>query len=358
MTEVTAPTTAPAAGGASALAPADEVVIHTSGLTKRYGARIAVDALDLEVRRGEIFGLLGPNGAGKTTTVLMLLGLTEPSAGDVTVAGFDPRREPLQVKRRVGYLPDSVGFYGALTGRENLRYTARLNGMGGRAAESRIDDVLGHVGLADRADDRADAYSRGMRQRLGLADALVKDPQILILDEPTTAIDPIGVVEILDLIRRLARDQGFAILLASHLLDQVQSVCHRVAIFDRGRIIGHGTVDDLAAEFGEATDRLEVGVETGDGAGAIAARDLILGVDGVIAAEPLEESPGRVAWRVGIDPSRGERAVGRDVIDRLLGAGVRLERFGRSRPSLEHIYRRAVERLADPAAPGGGGSPS
>src|SRR5439155_478141 len=144
--------------------------------------------------------------------------------GGIIVAGFDPRRESLQVKRRVGYLPDSVGFYGNLTGRENLRYTAQLNGIPTRIARSQIDQVLEQVGLTDRADDRTDAYSRGMRQRLGIADALVKDPEILILDEPTTAIDPIGVAEILDLIRGLARDSGIAILLASHLLDQVQTV--------------------------------------------------------------------------------------------------------------------------------------
>ena len=325
--------------------PADDVVIDARGLTKRYGDRVAVDGLDLEVRRGEIFGLLGPNGAGKTTTVLMLLGLTEPSAGNVTVAGYDPRRESLQVKRRVGYLPDSVGFYGALTGRQNLRYTARLNAIPGRAAEAKIAHVLEQVGLTGRADDRTDAYSRGMRQRLGIADALVKDPEVLILDEPTTAIDPIGVVEILDLIRRLARDSGLAILLASHLLDQVQSVCHRVGIFHQGHVIGLGTVDELAVEFGETTDRLEVAVE-GDAAEVAQVQAMLLSVPGVTGAESLQESPGRTAWRLALDPARGAREVGRDVIDQLLAANVRLERFGRSRPSLEQIYRRAAERVA------------
>ena len=184
-----------AAGGA------DEPVIRTRRLTKRYGPLTAVDNLDLEVHRGEIFGLLGQNGAGKTTTILMLLGLTEPTSGEARVMGLDPEREPRQVKRRVGYLPDAVGFYGGLTGRQNLRYTANLNGLRRAAAESAMDDVLEQVGLSDRADDRVDTYSRGMRQRLGIADALVKSPDLLILDEPTTSIDPIGVVEILDLLR-------------------------------------------------------------------------------------------------------------------------------------------------------------
>ena len=179
--------------------------IRTRGLTKQYGDLVAVDQLNLEVHAGEIFGLLGQNGAGKTTTILMLLGLTEPTDGEARVVGLDPARNPLEVKRRVGYMPDSVGFYTDLTGRENLRYTARLNRIPDDQAESTIDEVLEQVGLTERADDLTDTYSRGMLQRLGIADALVKDPDVLILDEPTTAIDPLGVVEILDLLRRLVR---------------------------------------------------------------------------------------------------------------------------------------------------------
>jgi ABC-2 type transport system ATP-binding protein len=327
-----------------------DAVIQTVRLTKRYGARTAVDALNLTIGRGEIFGLLGPNGAGKTTTVLMLLGLTEPTSGEVRVLGLDPTRNALHVKRRVGYLPDNVGFYGNLTGRENLRYTARLNGIRDRDANPRIDDTLAQVGLAGRADDRADSYSRGMRQRLGIADALVKDPEILILDEPTTAIDPIGVVEILDLIRRLARDRGFAILLASHLLDQVQSVCNRVGIFHQGHVIGQGSVEELAAEFGEAGDRLEVGVERPAGVDMATVRGVLAAVPGVASVEPLEEIAGHESWRVAVRPSADEREVGRAVVDRVLAEGYRLERFGRARPSLEQIYRRAVERQGVAAA--------
>jgi ABC-2 type transport system ATP-binding protein len=324
--------------------PDPDAVIRTARLTKRYGSRTAVDALDLEVRRGEIFGLLGPNGAGKTTTVLMLLGLTEPSFGRVEVLGLDPTRNPLHVKRRVGYLPDNVGFYGSLTGRQNLRYTARLNGIRDRDADPQIDQVLAQVGLSSRADDRADSYSRGMRQRLGIADALVKDPEILILDEPTTAIDPIGVVEILDLIRGLARDRGFAILLASHLLDQVQIVCHRVGIFHQGHVIGQGSVEELAAEFGESGKRLDVGIEPRDDVAPAAVRATLAAVPGVIAVDPLDDLPGRQSWRLTIAPTSDEREVGRAVIDRVLAAGYGLDRFGAARPSLEQIYRHAVER--------------
>jgi len=220
--------------------------IHTVGLTKRYEEATVVDGLDLEIPTGEVFGLLGPNGAGKTTTILMLLGLTEPTAGTMEILGLDPRRHPLEVKRRVGYLPDAVGFYDDLTGRQNLRFTARLNHID--EMEDTIERLLVEVGLAHAADQPAGEYSRGMKQRLGLADALVKDPSILILDEPTTAIDPEGVAEILDLIRRLAVEEEVTVLLSSHLLNQVQAVCDRVAIFVAGSVVAQGTPHDLAAE--------------------------------------------------------------------------------------------------------------
>ena len=186
----------PAAGTRAESDSADTIRIKTKGLTKLYGDLVAVDHLDLEVHAGEIFGLLGQNGAGKTTTILMLLGLTEATEGTARVVGLDPVRGPLEVKRRVGYMPDSVGFYGDMTGRENLRYTAKLNRIDRVTADDTIEVVLDQVGLTERADDQVDTYSRGMLQRLGIADALVKDPDVLILDEPTTAIDPLGVVEI------------------------------------------------------------------------------------------------------------------------------------------------------------------
>jgi len=220
--------------------------IRTVGLTKHYDEVAVVDGLDLDIETGEVFGLLGPNGAGKTTTILMLLGLTEPTAGSMEVLGLDPRRHPLEVKRQVGYLPDAVGFYDDLTGRQNLKFTARLNHI--EDADARIDALLVQVGLELAADQPAGEYSRGMKQRLGLADALVKEPSILILDEPTTAIDPEGVAEILDLIRELAVQEGVTVLLSSHLLNQVQAVCDRVAIFVDGAVIAQGRPHDLAAE--------------------------------------------------------------------------------------------------------------
>jgi ABC-2 type transport system ATP-binding protein len=240
-----------------------EPAIVTSGLTKRYGDLVAVDHLDLQVRRGEIFGLLGPNGAGKTTTILMLLGLSEPAEGEARVAGLDPTRQPLEVKRRVGYLPDNVGFYPDLTGRQNLRYTAGLNRIPREAAEARIQIVLERVGLSEVVDKAAGAYSRGMRQRLGIADALIKEPEILILDEPTVGIDPEGVQEMLDLIGGLARERQVTVLLSSHLLYQVQAICDRVGIFVDGKLIAHGPVQELANRLGGKRVVLEVGTTAG-----------------------------------------------------------------------------------------------
>jgi ABC-2 type transport system ATP-binding protein len=229
--------------------------IRSKGLTKTYGEHTVVDRLDLEIEAGEVFGLLGPNGAGKTTTILMLLGLVQPTKGTIKVLGLDPRRNPLEVKRHVGYLPDAVGFYDSMTGRQNLRFTARLNGLDDY--EGHIESLLDLVGLADAADQAAGEYSRGMKQRLGVADALVKGPSVLILDEPTTAIDPEGVVEMLALIQRLAKDEGVTVLLASHLLHQVQTVCDRVAIFVDGEVVAQGTPHDLAAVDETAKVRVE-----------------------------------------------------------------------------------------------------
>lgn len=243
-------------------------LVRADRLTKQYGDLVAVDELTLELQPGEIYGLLGPNGAGKTTTILMLLGLSEPTSGSATVVGLDPSRSPLEIKRRVGYLPDAVGFYGRLSGRENLRYTARLNGIHSADVEGRIDGVLGDVGLTDASDRPTDAYSRGMLQRLGIADALIKQPNVLILDEPTTAIDPAGVADLLALVRRLVAERGIGVLLSSHLLAQVERLCDRVGIFSRGRLVAEGTVAELARRAGdERLDLDEVYRRLGAGSG-------------------------------------------------------------------------------------------
>ena len=316
--------------------------IVTRGLTKRYETLTAVDRLDLEVHGGEIFGLLGQNGAGKTTTILMLLGLTEPTEGKARVVGLDPARRPLEVKRRVGYLPDAVGFYGNMTGRQNLRYTARLNGLDRRDAERQIGAVFEQVGLSDRADTKADTYSRGMLQRLGIADALVKEPAVLILDEPTTSIDPFGVVEILDLLRGLVRERGMAVLLSSHLLSQVQSVCDRVGIFAAGRLIGQGSVEDLATTFGDDTSHVEVGLELGAPAEAERAAAILAGIDGVTSVAPPASAAD--VWRLDVQPAAEGGRVRQAVLAACAANGLTLTSLRAIVPSLDEIYRRAVVR--------------
>jgi ABC-2 type transport system ATP-binding protein len=311
----------------------DPVTIQTVGLTKRYGDHTVVDSLDLEVRQGEVFGLLGPNGAGKTTTILMLLGLTEPSAGSVQVLGLDPTRNPLEVKRRVGYLPDAVGFYEQMTGRENLRYTARLNRIEPGQAEGRIERLLTEVGLADAADRPAGTYSRGMRQRLGIADALVKEPEVLILDEPTAAIDPEGVIEILGLIRRLADEQGVTLLLSSHLLRQVEEVCDRVAIFVDGKVVASGAPHELAATSSGDWERLELGID-GD---PTQVEDLLRGLAEVTEVQRHPRRPGM--WELTV--ASGATA---PVVAALTGAGLAVWHVNRLSDELDEIYRRYFQR--------------
>jgi ABC-2 type transport system ATP-binding protein len=230
----------------------EPTVIETSGLTKRYGRQVVVESLTLTVREGEIFGFLGPNGAGKTTTILMLLGLSEPTAGTVRVCGIDPTREPVRVKRIVGYLPENVGFYDDMTAVQNLLYVARLNGIPDREARPKIAGLLERVGLATDAHKRVGAYSRGMRQRLGIAEVLLKDPRLVILDEPTLGLDPDGTLRMLDMIRTLSRERGLTVFFSSHLLDQVERISDRVGILLRGRLVAAGTVDELARRaFGD-----------------------------------------------------------------------------------------------------------
>jgi len=221
-----------------------EPIIKLRDLSKKYGSHIAVDGLSLDIKPGEIFGLLGPNGAGKTTSILMMLGLAEPDSGQATVCGYDATRNPIYVKSKVGYMPDNVGFYPHMTGMENLIYIARLNGLDEPGIEKRVKTVLDLVGLKAAAEKRTATYSRGMKQRLGLADVLIKAPELIILDEPTLGIDPVGVREFLDLIKRLREEQGLTVLLSSHHLHQVQQVCDRVGIFVGGKLLAQG---DLAA---------------------------------------------------------------------------------------------------------------
>jgi len=233
-----------------------EYVIETEGLTKTYGSQVAVNNLTMTIKEGEIFGFLGPNGAGKTTTILMLLGLTEPTSGKARVCGFDPKRDPIRVKERVGYLPENVGFYDDMNAKENLRFVARLNRIPDRVSGPKIDALLATVGLEDEAAKKVRAFSKGMRQRLGIAEVLVKEPKIVFLDEPTVGLDPDGTNRMLEMIHSLSRDKGITVFLSSHLLDQVQRISDRVGIMIKGNLVAAGPMDELARE--------KLGVETAE----------------------------------------------------------------------------------------------
>ena len=223
-----------------------QIVIETEGLTKKYGNQIAVNNLHLQIREGEVFGFLGPNGAGKTTTLLMFLGLTEPTSGKVSVIGFDPTRDPFHVKEKVGYLPENVGFYDDMDARQNLQYIARLNRIPDKISAGRIDESLKVVDLFEEVGKKVGTYSKGMRQRLGIAEVLIKEPKLIFLDEPTIGLDPDGTNRMLDLIHSLSREKNITIFLSSHLLDQVQRICDRVGIMIKGDLVAMGPIEELA----------------------------------------------------------------------------------------------------------------
>jgi ABC-2 type transport system ATP-binding protein len=315
----------------------DDLVIEAKGLTRRYGRlpTFAVDHIDLAIRRGEIFGLLGPNGAGKTTTILMILGLTESTEGTISVLGHDPLREPLRVKRRVGYLPDAVGFYDNLSARENLIFTARLAGIAKAETTRRIEESMARVRLSDVLDKRVSTYSRGMRQRLGLAEILMKRAEIAILDEPTSGLDPHATFELLEMIRELKSD-GVAVIISSHLLDRVQSVCDRVALFSRGKIAMQGSVEELGEQvLGTRHDLL---VEA-DAAADLAER--LRKIEGVSAVETPEDRRGLMV--------RADRDVTAEVVAETMRDGGRLRQLRAIEPSLEAIYNRYFEGVKDAA---------
>jgi ABC-2 type transport system ATP-binding protein len=236
-----------------------QVVVETVDLTKNYDKTTVVDRLNLRIEEGDIFGFLGPNGAGKTTTILMLLGLTEPTSGTVHIYGYNSTREPLKVKRITGYVPEKVGFYEDLTASYNLAYTARLNGLSEDVVTKRVKESLDTVGLSDKAEQLVGTFSRGMKQRLAIADILVKRPKVAILDEPTSGIDPEGIVQMLDMIIDIAKERNMTIIMCSHQLYQVQRICNRVGILVNGKLVIEGLLDQLGREaLGGGRVRIEV----------------------------------------------------------------------------------------------------
>lgn len=309
----------------------DQAIIRIQGLTKCYGEKTAVSDLNLEIRRGEIFGLLGPNGAGKTTTTLMLLGLTEPDEGAAWIDGRDCIREPIAVKQITGYLPDNVGFYADMTGRENLRFTGRLNGLPNTVIEQRIDDLLEKVGMTYAADQKAGTYSRGMRQRLGIADVLMKDPKVVILDEPTLGIDPEGMRELIRLIRRLAEEDGRTVLISSHQLHQIQQICDRVGLFVDGRLIACGRIEELAKQMQQE------GCYVLEAAALPDNEELLNMLRGLGNVKQVEREGEVFVIRSGSD-------VKRELIRKSLDSGFTLTHLRQRGNDLDEIYRRYFEK--------------
>ena len=266
---------------------AKQPVVETIDLTKTYANTTVVDRLNLRIEEGDIFGFLGPNGAGKTTTILMLLGLTEPTSGTARICGYNSTREPLKVKRLTGYIPEKVGFYEDLTAGYNLIYTGRLNGFPDKVVRKRVSEALDIVGLSESADQMVGEFSRGMKQRLAIADILVKMPKVAILDEPTSGIDPQGIVHMLDLIAKISKEKKMTVIMSSPQLYQVQRICKHVGILSQGKLVTEGSLDQMEREApGGGRFRIEIKlVEI-----TSALIDCIKRIKGVTSVERREDS--------------------------------------------------------------------
>jgi len=223
-------------------------LIEIKNLTKMYGNFKALDGLSLTVEENEVFGYLGPNGAGKTTTINLMMGMLQPTSGSIRIANIDVERDPLKVKKICGYLPENVGFYDHLTARQNLLYFSEFYGFGRQEALKIIDDLLELVGIPDAADRKVGEFSKGMKQRLGLAQALLNDPKIVFLDEPTSGLDPQGAADFREIIRRLKKE-GKTIFFSSHILSEVKEVCETVGIINKGKLVAKGRIEEFNKSF-------------------------------------------------------------------------------------------------------------
>jgi ABC-2 type transport system ATP-binding protein len=307
-------------------------VVETSGLTKRFGDRVAVDDVDLHVPRGSAFGYLGPNGAGKTTLIRMLLGLTGATSGTMHLLGRRVPAERAAALARVGAIVEEPRFHGHLPGRETLTVIAAAREP---EAHDRIDGALTRVGLSQRADERVKRYSLGMRQRLGVARSLLADPELLILDEPTNGLDPAGMREFREMIRGFVAE-GRTVLLSSHLLDEVEKICDAVAIVDRGRVVMQGSIADLA-RGGTQT----ILIATSDQQRALA----LLAENRAVASAVAEADGIRVSLRPDVDTRPAADDLGR----RLVHAGLAIRRFEPARASLEQRFLEITSRLEEAA---------
>jgi len=318
------------------LAAGSRWAVQTHGLTKRFGAKTAVNGVELLVPRGSAFGYLGPNGAGKTTLIRVLLGLTHADAGTMSLLGYPVPRHRDAALARIGAIVDEPRFYSHLTGRQNLRLLAAAREP---AAQDRIGPVLERVGLAHRADDRVSKYSMGMRQRLGIAACLLPDPQLLILDEPMNGLDPAGIAQIRDMILSLVAE-GRTVVLSSHLLDEVERTCDAVAIVDRGSIIAQGPISELLAG---ALIALQVECSEPGRAGA-----LITGAPlGITLGARIEAVPSALGLEITLPGGTGRDVIAE--INRVLVAGgISVYRLQPASTTLESWFLQVTSRLGDP----------
>ena len=319
------------------------VVIETRKLAKTYGPVAALKPLDLSVREGSIFGFLGPNGAGKTTTMKLLLGLVRPTAGSGTIFGNDIVTENFEIRRKVGYLAQGPRYYGHMTARQTLRFVARFFYSGpGLAIERRVEESLALVGLSDRADRRIRGFSGGEMQRLGLAQAQVNDPELLILDEPAASLDPMGRRDVLEIMSRLRDEQGTTIFYSTHILGDVQRVSDSVAILDRGRLLAQAPIDELLTLGGTGVAVYELTLSGENGAALESARSRVRSQGWVSSLDESPEPEGERRWVVGTtDPDAAEGHLLRLVLE---VPGVRVTGFGRKRQSLEEAFFDLIER--------------
>jgi ABC-2 type transport system ATP-binding protein len=322
-------------------------VIETRGLSKNYGPVAALEPLDLSVRRGSIFGFLGPNGAGKSTTMKLLLGLVRPTGGSGSVFGNDIVSENFEIRKRVGYLAQSPRYYGHMTARQTLRFVARFFYSGPESAiERRVGESLSLVGLSDRANRKVGGFSGGELQRLGLAQAQINGPELLILDEPAASLDPMGRRDVLKIMARLRDEQNTTIFYSTHILGDVQRVSDSVAILDRGRLLAQAPIDELLTTGGAGVAVYELTLAVENESALARARSRVLSQDWVSTLDESPEPDGERRWVV----EATDRKAAEDRLLRLVleTPGVRITAFGSKRQSLEEAFFDLVER-------GGGG---
>ena len=301
-------------------------MIRTENLTKVYNGKAAVDGLDLEIGEGDIFGFLGPNGAGKSTTILMLTGMIEPTGGRCFVDGIEVAKDPLNVKEIIGYLPEDVGFYGNMTGEQNLDYFARFYGMDARKRKERIAELLELVHL-DGVTQKAGEYSRGMKQRLGLAQTLINDPKVLFFDEPTANLDPEGVREYRELVLALA-GEGKTVFVSSHILSEVREVCRTVGLLAKGKLVAQGTLEEVARTLASPDgDTVRIVVETREHLPALEDPDIIA----------IERSGNRAVIRAKTD-------IRDRLTETLFSQGLHVREMRVEEPEIEDVFMAAYRR--------------